>query len=102
MLLFFPFLLVLSCTTAGCGLPKVVWEICFQFAQQHIHGEHLPNRVLQAQLLVTMAFWIPDGPHYATKEMRPRLPLASSLAVSFPRSSFSHGLINEILPNQPC
>jgi len=66
-------------------LPKVVWEICFQFAQQHIHGEDLPNRVFEAQLLVTMAFWIPDGPHHAAKQIRPCLPLAGSLAVRFPR-----------------
>src|SRR5436305_13621845 len=33
LLLFFPLLLVLICPATGCGLPKVVWEIRFQFAQ---------------------------------------------------------------------
>src|SRR2546421_4953452 len=87
LLLFFPLLLVLICPATGYSLPKVVWEICFQFAQQHIHGEDLPNRVFEAQLLVTMAFWIPDGPHHAAKQIRPCLPLAGSLAVRFPRFS---------------
>jgi hypothetical protein len=39
LLLFFPLLFVLICLATGYGLSKVVWEIRFQFTQQHIHGE---------------------------------------------------------------
>src|SRR5258708_1733257 len=63
LLLFFPLLLVLVCPATGCSLPKVVWEIPFQFPLHHLHFDHLPITLPQAHSLATMPSCIPPRPH---------------------------------------